>query len=213
MEDEFEFMVTPLVFNVQMNFSSRGWAIDKVFGSPEADQASGRLMTINTLFPSKSDGGETRGGLVLLKLRKTSSSRGEPVYLKVSYEDRNGRPETSSEVIDLETWSPEVFDNSGIRKGVLLTRYAALLKNWMADERDHWQWGQSWEPCVREDSGIIIPVDYYNSQWERQSLPLTISDPYKRLFRDFSRYFESETRVLQDNNLYQELDILNFLSR
>jgi Ca-activated chloride channel homolog len=213
LEDEFEYMVTPLVFNVQMNFSSQGWAIDKVFGSPEADQASGRLMTINTLFPSKSEGGETRGGLVLLKLRRTSSSPGSTIYLRVSYEDRDGRQDSSSETINLETWSPEWFDNSGIRKGVLLTRYAALLKNWMMDERDHWQWGQTWDPCVREDSGIVIPVEYNNYQWERQSWPLTVSEPYKRLLHDFATYFGSETQALGDNDLYQELDILNYLSR
>ena len=61
-EDEFEYMVTPLVFNLQLNFQSRGWRIEKVFGSPEADEATGNLMKINTLFPSKSEGGETRGG-------------------------------------------------------------------------------------------------------------------------------------------------------
>jgi Ca-activated chloride channel family protein len=192
---------------------SHGWAIEKVFGSPEADQASGRLMTINTLFPSKSVEGETRGGLVLLKLRKTSYSSGDPVYLRVSYEDRNGKIDGSEEVIDLEAWPPESFDNSGIRKGVLLARYAALLKNWMTDERDHWQYSRSWDPCIREDTGIIIPVEYNYSQWERQSLPLTVSGPYKALFRDFARYFESEIQAIQDNDLYQEFDILNYLSR
>jgi Ca-activated chloride channel family protein len=84
-------MVTPLVFNLQLRFESNGWRIEKVFGSPEAGQAAGDLMKINTMFPSKSEGGETRGGLVLLKLRKTSSLPEEPVYLKATYEDRNGR--------------------------------------------------------------------------------------------------------------------------
>ena len=74
------------------------------------------------------------------------------------------------QVINLETVQPEYFDNSGIRKGVLLSRYAALLKNWMMDERQHVQYSQPWDPCVREDTGIIIPVEPF-SQWERQSLP------------------------------------------
>lgn len=213
MEDEFDYMVTPLVFNVNLDFYSRGWKIEKVFGSPEADQASGRLMTINTLFPSKSVEGETRGGLVLLKLRKTSDSSGDPIHLKVSYEDRSGRTDGSEATIDLEAWPPESFENSGVRKGVLLARYAALLKNWIIDERDHWQDIRYWDPSVSDDTGIIVPVEYNLGQWERQSLPLTVSKPYQQLFREFARYFESEIRAIGDNTLYQEVDILNYLSQ
>ncbi len=137
MEEEFDYMVTPLVFNVQLNFESRGWRIDKVFGSPEADAATGNLMRINTLFPSKSEGGQNKGGLVLLKLRKTSSFPNETVYLRTSYEDRNGVVDGSTAAINLESTQPEYFPNSGIRKGILLVRYASLLQNWMIDERQH----------------------------------------------------------------------------
>jgi len=211
-DEEFDFMVTPLVFNLQLNFQSTGWRIDKVFGSPEADQATGQLMKINTLFPSRSEGGETKGGLVLLKLRKTSSVPGERVYLKVSYEDRNGKSDSSEAVIILESTSPEYFDNSGIQKGILLTRYAALLQNWMIDERQHIQYNQPWNPSIREDTGIICPPMPNFSQWERQSLPLTVSESYKRIFRNFAGYFEQEMREVEDSTLEQELYILNKLA-
>jgi Ca-activated chloride channel family protein len=211
-EEEFAYMVTPLVFNLQLNFQSQGWRIEKVFGSPEANEATGSLMRVNTLFPSKSEGGETRGGLVLLKLKKTSSSD-ESIYLRTSYEDRDGRLDGGEQAISLETVQPEYFDNSGIRKGVLLSRYAALLKNWMADERQHRQVSLGWVPCVSEDTGIIVPVEANFSQWERQSMPLMVSDSYSRIFSNFSRYFESEMNAINDNALGQELDILNMLSR
>ncbi len=212
-EEEFDFMVTPLVFNVRLNFESSGWRIEKVFGSPEADEATGELIRINTLFPSKREGGETKGGLVLLKLRKTSSSPDERVYLKVSYEDRNGRKDGSDAIIYLERESPEFFSNSGIRKGVLLTRYAALLNNWLIDARQHVQYRGSWISSIREDTGIVIPVVSNVSQWERQSLPLAVSEPYRKIFRDFSRYFEDEMNAVNDDSLNQELRILNSLSR
>lgn len=213
MEEEFDYMVTPLVFDVRLNFESRGWRIEKVFGSPEADEASGELMRINTLFPSKREGGQTKGGLVLLKLRKTSSSPDERVYLKVSYEDRNGRRDTSDAIIYLEGEQPEFFGNSGIRKGILLTRYAALLKNWMIDERQYMQYRGSWTSSAREDTGIVIPVISNISRWERQSLPLVVSEPYRKIFRDFSRYFEDEMNSINDDTLNQELRILNSLSK
>lgn len=211
--EEFDYMVTPLVFDVTLNFESRGWRIERVFGSPEADESTGRLMTINTLFPSKSVNGETRGGLVLLKLRKISSSSEEPVYLKTTYEDRNGRVDGSKAVIDLETRSPEYFENDGIRKGVLLIRYASLMKNWMLDERQHVRYSQPWEPCINEDTGLVVLDESYPGQWERTSQPLTVSHSYNRIFDDFRDYFADEAHDLDDEDLDQELDILNFLMK
>jgi Ca-activated chloride channel family protein len=212
-EEEFEYMVTPLVFNLELNFASEGWRIEKVFGSPEANEATGKLMYINTLFASKSENGQTRGGLVLLKLKKTSSAANESITLRTSYEDRNGRIDGDKQVVYLETLQPEYFDNNGIRKGVLLSRYAALLKNWTQDERQNMHLSAPWEPCINDDKGIIIPIEVVFSQWERQSLPLTVSANYSRIFRDFSDYFESEMDAIRDNTLGQELDIINMLSR
>lgn len=209
--EEFEFMVTPLIFNLQLDFESYGWRIEKVFGSPEADQSTGNLMKINTLFPSKSEGGENKGGLVLLKLRKMTSQPGEAVYLRVTYEDRYGRSDISEEIIVLESQSPEYFDNSGIRKGILLVRYAALMKNWLIDEYQYAHYSHPWEPSIREDTGIIIPIETGFSQWERQSMPLVVSAPYQWIFLDFLEYFESEMYAIQDYTLWQELEILAIL--
>jgi Ca-activated chloride channel family protein len=144
-DEEFEYMVTPLVFNLQMNFLLRRRRIDKVFGSPEADESNGKLMKINTLFASKSEGGEVKGGLGLQKLRKMTDTN-ETIYLRTSYEDRNGHKDGDSQMINLETVQPESFDNDGIRKGILLSRYAALLKYWMIDERQHVNYSRSWNP-------------------------------------------------------------------
>jgi Ca-activated chloride channel family protein len=210
--DEFEYMVTPMVFNVDMRFVSDGWKIDMVFGSPEADLATGRLMTINTLFPSKSEGGEVKGGLVLLKLRKTSLDSESPVYLRVTYEDRDGRTDMAEAAINLERLPPEYFDNSGIRKGIMLCRYAALLKNWMIDERRHLNYSGSWDACIDEDTGIVIPQEYGLSEWERQSVPLSISASYNRLINEFIPYFENEMYAIGDETLDQELQILEFLA-
>jgi Ca-activated chloride channel family protein len=211
-EDEFDFMVTPMVFNVNLVFASHGWRIDTVFGSPEADLSTGRLMKINTLFPSKREGGETKGGLVLLKLRRISSTPEEEIYLKVTYEDRDGRIDGSEEIIMLEGTHPEYFENTGIRKGILLCRYAALLKNWMIDERQHVQYSAPWNSTIDEDTGIVIPPETGLSQWERQSLPLIVSAPYGWIFEEFAEYFEDEMNAIQDYTLEQELQILDSLS-
>jgi len=214
MEEEFDYMVTPLVFDLRLVLEARGWEIEKVFGSPEANEATGELMKVNTLFPSKMVEGETRGGLVLLKLKKTSA--GNRLYLKVTYKDRNGRGDSSETSILLEGIPPEHFDNTGTRKGVLLTRYASLLKTWMIDEREHAAYSRPWEPSVGEERGLRLPPPVTQSQlgrWERQSLPLMVSGGYRDLFAEFTDYFEKEMDAIGDSTLTREFTILDKLSR
>jgi Ca-activated chloride channel homolog len=193
-----------------LNLEAAGWDIEEVYGSPEADKATGDLMQVNTLFPSKSEGGETRGGLVLLKLKKTGSY--DQITLKVSYEDRNGYTDKATATIRPESFSPDYYANSGIRKGVLLARYAELLKNWMLDERSHAHTSPNWEPCINKDTGIICPSpDFGLSQWERQSMPLAVSASYHELFSGFLDYFKTEACAIGDTDLNQEVDVLELL--
>ena len=211
--EEFDYMVTPLVFDLRLYFEADGWKIEKVFGSPEADAASGNLMYINTLFPAQTRDGENRGGIVVLKLAKTSFISSAKVSLKVSYEDRNGHKDTSAAVVELDKKSPDYYDNTGIRKAILLSRYAALLKNWMMDERNHTGYSASWDPCIDDHTGIAIPSEALFSQWERKSISLRVSQSYRSLFQRFTQYFENEARAIGDSDLNQELAILWKLSK
>jgi len=187
----------------QPSAAQPGWAAR---AAATASRTSRRVPLANVVA------GENKGGIVLLKLRRISAGSEDRIYLRTSYEDRNGRRDGSEAVVTLWSTPPEYFPNSGIRKGVLLTRYAALLKNWMTDERQHLQYSRPWEPVVSERDGIILPPENVG-QWERTSLPLTVSPGYKRVFSDFTRYFEQEMRNLDDNTLRQELSILDRLSR
>merc|ERR1719473_411125 len=144
LDDEFDYMVTPLVFNLRFHLSSDAYVIDKVFGSPESELGSGQLMRINTLFPAaKDEQGQTKGGMVLLRLVKQSSCRAadEILKLRVSYEDRCGLPDFSE--LSVQPCLPgrsngssgSYFENKGVRKAVLLARYASVLHQWLIDER------------------------------------------------------------------------------
>jgi Ca-activated chloride channel homolog len=208
-ENEFDYMVTPLVFNLRLTLDANGWDIEKVYGSPEADQSSGELMKVNTLFPSQKKDGETRGGMILLKLKKRGTDTGS-LRLRVSYDDRAGNRDTSESMVYLESTRPEYFDNNGIRKGILLARYADLMKDWIIDEREHNQWNRPWAPRINLESGIIIPP-ILSGQWERQSLPLAVSSPYNSIFRDFSLYFAGEMDKIGDVSLQQELQLMQQL--
>lgn len=212
MDDEFDYMVTPLVFNVLLKLDATGYEIEKVYGSPEADEATGELMKVNTLFPSAKTEEGTKGGIVILKLKKLSSAGS--MKLKVNYEDREGVPGQSEESVVIGNNQPEFFENSGIRKGILLSRYADVMKNWVKDERTEYNSKTPVKPCVNHIDGIPVPVEReYDqlSQWERQSMSLQVSDSYKSVFRDLKSYFESEMNAINDTTLKQEADILEKL--
>ena len=208
MDDEFEYMVTPLVFDLELRLEADGYDIEKVYGSPEADEATGQIMKINTLFPSKTEGGQTKGGLVLLKLKKTSDNA--KLKLRTVYEDRNGNIDGSKAEIVFNSKESEFFETTGIRKGVLLSRYADLMKNWIADEKEICDKDKPISPRVNRKAGIIIPRPYLN-KWERQSVPLQISSYYQGLFVDFRKYIKSEMDAVGDDTLVQEIGILDYL--
>jgi len=207
MNDEFDFMVTPLVFDLRLKLDAPGYEIEKVYGSPEADQATGELMKVNTLFPSKAEEGQVKGGVILVKLKKLSNQGN--MRLSVSYEDRNGVKDSDEAEVNMAEENADFYQNSGIRKAVLLSRYADLLKNWIIDERTAADNGWKIVPSVTLANGIVIPIEL--GEWERQSLPLTVSEPYPYLFGRFSDYFQSEAQVLGDSTLEQEEAILKKL--
>lgn len=209
MDENFDYMVTPLVFDLELKLEATGYEIEKVYGSPEADEATGEIMKVNTLFPSRTEGGETRGGLVLLQLRKTTDNA--TLKLTTSYEDRNGKKDGESATINFTTEEVDEYSNTGIQKGILLSRYANLMKNWMVDERSYYDHPDPWEPAVTYEQGIIIPEPITGSEWERESLPLYVSLEYQKLFSSFYKHFNEQAAEINDDDLAQETEILKLL--
>lgn len=234
MDEDFDFMVTPLLFDLNLKLEAQGWEIEKVYGSPEADEATGEIMKVNTLFPSRTEGGETKGGIVLLKLRKTEGDENSRrLSLKVTYEDRNGKQESDEKTIVFPAtdslmmvgYEPkDYYANTGIRKGILLSRYADLMKSWATDENRFKDKPIDYPcpPIIIYDYGIRCPEPrclppmpptcrIELNEWERQSVPLSVSRHYRQVFTDFAEHFESEMAALGDDTLKQELEILEML--
>lgn len=219
MGEEFEFMVTPLVFDLNMDLESTGFEIEKIYGTDSLDSEKGNILHVNTLFPSKSnDSGEVKGGIILLKLKKIDENA-KDLKLKVSYETRDGKKDSSSEVVKFSD-SKEYYDNTGIRKGIVLSRYVNLIKNWTEYER------------TKNDRYLITPIigiiDYYEektndnnyyddyyygyySENERVSVDLTVSEKYKEIFNKFREYMINEIKELDDKDLNQEVKILEII--
>merc|ERR1719321_1735573 len=231
LDDEFDYMVTPLVFNLRLHLSSDAYVIDKVFGSPESDLSTGQLMRINTLFPSaKDEQGQTKGGVVLLRLvRKNSSVAGdETLKLRVSYEDRCGVPDFSELSVQhclpvgSSGSSDSFFENKGVRKAVLLARYASVLQQWLIDERQSELQSEgvcafapkAFDPPLR-CQGIFTNLAAHTakmtSDCEQSSAALNVSPQYKAVFETLLQHLSSEMRSLEDDSLVQECTLLQKL--
>jgi Ca-activated chloride channel family protein len=206
--ENFEYMVTPLVFDLSLELDADGYDIEQVYGSTAADEATGELLSVNTLFASPTEGGRTRGGVVLAKVVSTTDgtdgSDDASLRLRASWEDRTGERGERETTVEFPDGGPEQFANTGVRKAVLLSRYADLLKNWMVDERE-----RDGEPT---DDGIEVPNDDHLGEWERQSEDLTVSAPYRDRFATFADHLEAEMNALGDDALRQELDLLKTLA-
>ncbi|MBI9031373.1 VWA domain-containing protein [bacterium] len=206
MDTQFDFMVTPLVFDLTLHLKSDNYQIEEVFGSPEADKATGEIMRVNTLFPSESEDGKTRGGIILIKLKKTGWRN--DIELTCSYKDRNGVPELVNERIKFSQ-ATRGTDN-GIRKAVLLSRYVNLMHDWINNKTsvtsgegtDDWQYGNNTSQQRRRP----------RSRWERNSQKLAVNSYYKEQFSRFKLHFAKEATDIEDEDLRQELDILEKLA-
>ncbi|MFZ2955825.1 MAG: VWA domain-containing protein [Candidatus Ozemobacteraceae bacterium] len=202
LDTEFDYMVTPMVFDLCLKLESNSWKIEKVYGSPEADEATGEVMKINTLFPTPTKNEGARGGLVLLKLKKIADAG--DLNLKVSYEDRNGISEVQEARVESPGQQSVFYQNSGIRKGILLARYVEVLHDWIkSDGKTTVQKSSTKDDWAFNRNGL--------NNWERTSTSLTVQTASKQVFEILKDHMEKEIRALNDKDLIREMRILDFL--
>lgn len=215
MDKEFDFMVTPLVYDLELKLASKGYKIDAVYGSPDARLATGSIMKINTLFPSASSDEKVKGGIVLLRLKKIGHS--EDIELSVKYKDVEGKEYSNIQKVSFGRSDP-FYDNNGIRKGILLSEYVTLMKNWMIDARAgcndkveymHQPPMEIMRRCMNYPP--MRPVYPKMKTWERKSCKLHVSAGYQKILSLFKRHYESEMNALKDESLNIELKVLNSL--
>jgi Ca-activated chloride channel family protein len=210
LDEDFDLILTPLVFNVNMKFQSDLFDVEYVYGSPEWDEnKQDELIKINTLFPSRTDEDDcTRGGIVLLKLKvkqSAAATSNTTAHFSVTYENRVGKTYEEKQLIDINATDEINYANSGIRKGILLVNYVTLLKQWINHARE----------SKYNKKKILFNLNETNAEnlgeWERQSTELVVSNQYQEQFKTFLAYFESEMAVLNDKDLEQEVTILKKL--
>lgn len=234
MGEEFEYMVTPLVFDLDMSLESEIFEVEKIYGTDSLSSEKNNIMHVNTLFPSKSnDDGEVKGGVILLKLKLKDKSildeidryddeRGK-ITIKVSYETRDGKKDSSEKSKIFDLTRIEYYGGGGIDKAIVLSRYVNLIKDWITYERS-----KDDRYLIKVPVGIIDwfeePQDeidwfnadaytlynYYYSENERTSVPLTLGNEYREIFGKFKEYLNYENEIrLKDDDINQEVEIID----
>lgn len=213
LSEDFDYMLTPLVFDLNLDFESDSYEIEEVYGTDNNDKTSGNIIKVNTLFPSSTNS-ETgsKGGVILLKLKKKDNEINGNIKLNVSYTDRNEKKYSNSQQVKFED-DNEFYNNTGIRKAILLVRYVNSLKNWILYERSD----KDEQFFINQKTGIIDC--YYNEEMiyrilgenERTSVKLTVSEEYKEIFKTVKSYLENEKNEVKDEDLKQEIELLQSL--
>ena len=226
MSDEFEYMVTPLVFDLELKLDSNEYEISAVYGTDTKVKSTGTLMKVNTLFPSSSNSeGEVKGGVILLKLSPRTYTTSYPnendMYTKitVSYKDKDGNKHSNEQKADLYSSTEEKYDNTGIRKAIVLTRYANVMKDWILYERAKANETNGTNKLLITDETGIIVCPYINpedvrillGENERQSKAINVSPEYAEVLMEIKDYLKSEIKEIGDNDMNQEVDLLDLL--
>jgi Ca-activated chloride channel family protein len=216
LDNEFDYMVTPLVYDLKLTLDSKDFEIDSVYGVPNAKKATNELININTLFASSSSDEGNRGGVILVKLKKKNS--GKKLSLKVSYKDKYNKRYSNKKDIEFDIKSG--YENSAIQKAIVLSRYVTLMQNWILDARagcnDKLDYTHQKPIHIMQRCMVYPPQNPYIGHiktWERKSCKLLVSAGYKKIFNIFKNYFKSQMKQLGDKSLKKELEVLDMLTK
>ena len=208
LEEEFDYMVTPLVFDLNLVLDAEGYEIVKVCGAPYSAESSGEIMKVGTLFPSVSEDEKVRGGIILVQLKQID--RQGDIRLIAGYNDREGNHHSSSRKVDMQKYLVSSVINSGIKKGVLLVHYADILRDWAKATRgdggtevseDDWQYNQL--QSNRKTRAL--------NEWEQESIPLRVNSYYLEQFLKMKEQIINYIRINNDKEFQKEIELLDKL--
>jgi len=97
--EEFDYMVTPLVYDLNLDVDADGYEIEAVHGSPSADAATDRLMHVGTLFFLRQAGRRGSRRRRPVRLKETSSDA--DLDLVASWTERDGGEYTERVTVDV----------------------------------------------------------------------------------------------------------------
>ncbi|KAJ5075864.1 hypothetical protein M0811_06726 [Anaeramoeba ignava] len=133
MDNDFDYIVTPIVYDLVVKIE--GAKILNIYGIPNSEDVKDTIVTkIPTIMPSNyNEKNECKGSCFLLKM-DPSVSDGIPLNISLSFKDKFGNQFNQKHSIifpnfDEKEENIQVFEDSRVRKAVLLVRFVDLMKN------------------------------------------------------------------------------------
>eukprot|EP01083_Nonionella_stella_P166644 557752_1 len=136
---EFDYMVTSVAYNVRLSILS-DHCIERGYGSPEVNEmhkkeaSDIKVAKQVTCFASHCDDkNDIRAGLLLFKLKNGFADK--KLSIKVEWDDLNGITHSQKFDKDVDcdvTDGRPMFENLGIRKGILLVKYSDFVNDYVA---------------------------------------------------------------------------------
>ena len=190
---DFNYIVTPLAFNIQVFLQSTKYEIEQVFGVPEPENPPSQpssVFIIDTYSASALDSANRiKGSMFLVKLREKLSaddqSSEDQVKVTIKYERASDYKQQTlpSFTLSIDGLNAE----KSIRKAILLVQYALLIREIVRD---------------------VHQRDTFSPQGASAGT-LTISSAMKADLLKFRQYFLAEMEVLDDKQMTHELDVLD----
>ncbi|KAG2375144.1 hypothetical protein C9374_010148 [Naegleria lovaniensis] len=182
LNDDFNYLVTPLCFDVKLRMESEDLEIEKVFGTPFSDQCRGELMKFETCSAGPKDEEKgVNGGIVLIRAKPkhgSFSNLNKDVHVEfiLEYETLDGKKIVEKKPLIISKQELEepkcenYYENSGVRKAIFLVRYVELVRDLL-------------------------------SHYKSSSSKVTIPDSWIEKLKQLQEYYEKESLILADENL------------
>lgn len=184
--EKFEYITTPLVFDLNLTIEGDGFDINGVYGSPnESSETSGQVMSVNTLFPSTGDEG-TKGGVILVELQPNSLE--SEVRISATWNRRDGQRNSDVRSVDIHRHNPTYYETDEVRKAVVLKNYVETLESWLSSQE------------IQSDT----------SQWERKSNPIELGEDQRSNIENLRTYMRSNNSEISQS-LDREIEVLDSL--
>ena len=188
LEEDFNYIVTPICFEVYVKVESSRFEIERTYGSEfdfigdevldsQKQMKKGGVIRLETLLAYEKCTGGIKGGVVLVKLKEKNEKNDEiqednKIFVTLEYEDLYGnktckKMEIEKKFVDQH----DEYASTGVRKALCLSRYVTFMKNLIEEKKEQ------------------VKLDIRKEK--------------------FVTYFKEEIEILKDKQLEEEYDNLN----
>jgi Ca-activated chloride channel homolog len=193
--EDFNYIVSPIVFNSHILLESEYFVIDKVFGTPFPEETTSESFKIGCQCASdESSEKGTKGGMILIKLKERLTSKEDPskkIKLTLFYENLEGKKFKSTQEIDFQKVNG--FENQGIHKGILLNNYVNFVHEFLDFKTNKIE--------NDKNDGVSTNIKKLTPEFEEKNQEI----------KNFKKYFSVNSTILKDDTLQKELDSLERL--